>query len=341
MMSPTTRRAIFIWLITGCLLVAAMVVIGGITRLTGSGLSITKWDIVTGTLPPMSDAAWQQEFQHYRESPQYQQINSHFGVEDFKSIYWWEYLHRLVGRAIGMVFLLPFLYFVIRKKIDKPFAIKLFVIFILGGLQGFLGWAMVASGLVDKPYVSHYRLAAHLITAFITYAYTFWLALDVLFDAKTTSSSSKKPFGSLPLWLLGVTTLQIIYGAFVAGKKAGIGYNTWPKMGDKWVADGMNIIEPAYKNLLDNPIVLQFIHRTIALILVALVGWLWLSHRKKSMGGSQRFALKFIVFAILLQFTLGVLTLVYVVPIELAVLHQLGALFLYTAVVFLNHRNRG
>src|SRR4030095_465686 len=183
-LSIKNRTNIILWLFSGCFLIFVMVVVGGITRLTGSGLSIAKWDVVTGTVPPLNDAAWITEFSHYMETPQFKQINAHFGLDDFKQIYWWEYIHRLIGRLIGVVFIIPFLWFLFTKQLNREIIMKSLILFFMGGLQGFIGWYMVKSGLVDIPSVSHFRLALHLITAFTTFGLTFWFAFELIHTEK-------------------------------------------------------------------------------------------------------------------------------------------------------------
>jgi len=261
-----------------------MVVIGGITRLTGSGLSITEWKIITGTFPPLNEAQWQQEFAQYKLSPQFQKINSHFSIEEFKNIYWWEYLHRLVGRMIGLVFIIPFLFFWFKKHIDKKLLPKLIIIFLLGAWQGFLGWYMVASGLQNNPFVSHYRLAIHLINAFITFGYIFWVALDLHFEKKEKSTVNKNVL-RLSIVTFILLIVQIIYGAFVAGLHAGQIFNTWPKMGDEWIASS---VISAFKNdginsLVNEISTVQFIHRTLGLVVFCMIFFLWISRKKNKL----------------------------------------------------------
>jgi len=184
--SPSPDKSIIIWLLSGCLLIYLMVVVGGITRLSGSGLSITEWNVIMGAVPPLSQQDWQDTYQKYQQSPQFQKVNYDMKLDEFKSIFFWEYLHRLIGRLLGIVFIIPFFYFLVKKKLESNLIKKLLVIFLLGGLQGFIGWYMVKSGLIDNPHVSHYRLATHLITAFITFGFTFYVALGLIYE----------PFGS-------------------------------------------------------------------------------------------------------------------------------------------------
>lgn len=352
-MNKHANKIIIYWLFTGCLLIFLMVIVGGITRLTGSGLSITEWKVVTGTFPPMNENQWQQEFYKYQQSPQFKIINSNFSVEDFKGIYWWEYLHRLIGRMIGMIFLIPFIYFLIKKWVDKKLMPKLIIIFCLGGLQGTVGWLMVATGLQTAPHVSHFALASHLTVAFITFAYTFWVALDLIFENKNElvghAELSPKVIGKSDLsrYALAVLILlfvQIIYGAFVAGLKAGLVFNTWPKMGDEWIAESVPFTfeREGLSSLVYNLASVQFIHRTVAILLFALVSFLWMKRKNinYNLSVQQRNALNIAMAVVLMQFALGVFTLLYAVPIWLGVLHQAGAFVLLGAVVYLLHRLR-
>ena len=314
-----------------------MVVIGGITRLTGSGLSITEWKIVTGTLPPLSDEAWQKEFDAYKLIPQYKLINADFELSDFKQIYFWEYLHRLIGRIIGIVFLIPFLWFWIKKQLPPGFMKKALVLFALGGFQGFLGWFMVKSGLSENVYVSHYRLAIHLVSAFTVFGFTYWYALPFMSPSGGGDGGGLK---KLSIILFSVVILQIIYGAFVAGLKAGYGYPTWPKMGDQWFPDDIVVLEPLWKNFFEGPAGVQFIHRYIAYVVVILVGMLFYKARTSPISPEQKKIIYALGIIVLAQFTLGVLTLLYGVPIVIAVLHQTGAFFLFATTLLLIHRSR-
>ena len=258
------NKKVIYWLFTGCVLIFIMVIVGGITRLTDSGLSISNYKLITGTIPPIGEAEWQEAFELYQQYPEYQKLHSHFTLDDFKSIYFWEWLHRVIGRLIGLVFIIPFIYFLATKQLTKATIKKCMVLLILGGFQGFLGWYMVKSGLVDNPDVSHFRLAAHLTTAFLTFAATLWVALDIIFPDKKIVS---KKFRNLIIVGYLVLILQIIYGAFVAGLKAGLLHNHWPFMNEgKFMHETVYIFEPFYKNLIENPSGIQFIHRTFAYI---------------------------------------------------------------------------
>jgi heme a synthase len=336
-MNTNKYRPVIIWLFTGCFLVFAMVIIGGITRLTGSGLSITEWNVIMGSIPPLNHQDWVIAFEKYRLTPQFRIMNSGMSLEEFKSIFFWEYLHRLIGRIIGIVFIIPFLYFILKNMLNPWLTRQLIIIFLLGGFQGFLGWYMVASGLVDIPAVSHYRLAAHLITAFLTYGYILWVALTLIYGqrANIKTENEAKPFKSLSVTILSITVLQIIYGAFVAGLKMGKGYNTWPKMGSEWFPESI-FAHPTWKTFLQDWGV-QFVHRYIALILVVM-GVILYARFRKYPDASLKGSVIFFLCALAMQFTLGVFTLLYAAPVTLAVFHQMGGFVLLTSVIILVHR---
>ena len=278
-MKKDNKKVIY-WLLTGCVLIFTMVVIGGITRLTHSGLSISNYKLISGTLPPMNEAEWHEAFDLYKQYPEYQKLNNHFGLEDFKDIYFWEWLHRFIGRMIGLVFFIPFLYFIITKQLTSSTIKKSLILMALGAFQGFLGWYMVKSGLVDRPDVSHYRLAAHLTTAFLTFAYTFWVALDLMFPNK---KDIDKRFRNLVRIGLAVLLLQIIYGAFVAGLDAGFIHNHWPLMSEGKLIHETVYTEqqPLYKNFIEGKSGVQFVHRTLAYIVVIFIIIIW--YRAKQM----------------------------------------------------------
>ena len=268
-MNKDNKKVVY-WLILGCILIFVMVVVGGITRLTHSGLSMSNYKLISGTIPPMNEIEWQEAFELYKQYPEYQKLNYHFTLEDFKEIYFWEWLHRVIGRLIGLVFILPFIYFLIRKQLAKPTIKKCIILLFLGAFQGFLGWYMVKSGLVDRPDVSHYRLAAHLTTAFITFAFTFWVALDILYPNK---KEVVKSFRNLIRAGLAILILQIIYGAFVAGLDAGFIHNFWPMMSDgKFMHETVYMEQsPVIKNFIEGKSGVQFVHRILAYIVVVFV----------------------------------------------------------------------
>ena len=225
------NKPVIFWLLSGCVLLFIMVMVGGITRLTNSGLSMTDWHLVTDTFPPLSEEKWQHAFDEYKKFPEYQKINIHndFTLDDYKFIYFWEWFHRFIGRIIGLVFIVPFIYFLIKKKLDKPTILKCFVLLAMGAFQGFLGWFMVKSGLIDDPDVSHFRLSLHLTFAFITFAYTLWVALDLIHPQRNSPVKQLQKIARVALIILLV---QIIYGGFVAGLNAGLIHNSWPMMAD-------------------------------------------------------------------------------------------------------------
>ncbi|CAN5425168.1 COX15/CtaA family protein [soil metagenome] len=339
-MKNNPHRAIIIWLLSGCFLIYTMVVIGGITRLTHSGLSMVEWNPIIGSLPPMSDEAWQIPFEKYKQSPEYQLINNQFTLEEFKSIYCWEYIHRLLGRTIGVIFLLPFFYFLAKKKFDKPFLKKMYVLLLLGALQGVLGWFMVKSGLQKEPHVSHFRLAAHLISAFTVFGFTFWYALDLLYPTEIIENGRSKRIKRLSKILFASIVLQIIYGAFVAGLRAGLFYNTYPLMGDSYMPDTVSSFDTFWKNCLENPSGVQFLHRNIAIMVATLVVIVWIQTKKMIPTDLQRKAGNFMMAVLFVQFFLGIITLLYAVPVTLGVLHQTGAFFLFASSLFFMHSLR-
>lgn len=325
------------WLLTGCFLIFVMVVVGGITRLTHSGLSMSDYNLITGTIPPLNEAEWQEAFELYQQYPEYQKINYQFSLEDFKSIYFWEWLHRVLGRLIGIVFIVPFLWFLLKKQLSRKTIYKCLILLFLGGFQGFLGWFMVKSGLIDRPDVSHYRLAMHLTTAFITFAYTLWVALDLIYpDRKTVNTG----FRNLVRGGMVLLLLQIIWGAFVAGLDAGWIHNSWPLMSDgKLIHETVTIEQrPVWKNFVEGKSGVQFVHRYLAYIVVAIIGIIWYKGRKLANSTSQMNGLQSLATLVILQFVLGVFTLILQVPVWLGVLHQVMAFFLLASMTFTLHR---
>lgn len=335
-MKKDNKKVIY-WLLTGCFLIFIMVVVGGITRLTHSGLSISNYKLISGTLPPLNKLQWQEAFELYKQYPEYQKLNTHFTLEDFKDIYFWEWLHRFIGRLIGLVFLIPFVYFLITKQLSKSTVRKAVILFALGAFQGFLGWYMVKSGLIDNPNVSHYRLAAHLATAFVTFAYTLWVALDLMFPDK---KSIEKRFRNLVRWGLALLLLQIIYGAFVAGLDAGFIHNHWPMMSEgKFMHDTVYIEQtPLYKNFIEGKSGVQFVHRMLAYVVLIVVFAIWYKGKNNNLSTYQLKGLNALVIIVGLQFLLGVFTVLYQVPVWLGVAHQIGAFFLLAAMTFTLHR---
>ncbi len=327
-------QRVAIWLLICCALVFAMVVLGGVTRLTGSDLSMVDWKPVTGVLPPLTEAEWLKTFEMYQQSPEFQKVNSHMDVEAFKGIFWLEFLHRLLGRLIGVVFFVPFLVFVAKGYIGKHEWPKYLLMFVLGGMQGLIGWYMVKSGLVNDPHVSQYRLTTHLVAAFLIYAYMFWVALSLWWPR---SSSKRHPWFGTALALTSLVSITIVSGGFVAGLKAGKIFNTFPMMGDYWIPPGVMALEPAWRNLFDNPATVQFDHRILAIATFFVVVTFWTRIRKVDLPARAATAVHGLLAALLVQVSLGILTLLYFVPTALAATHQAVAMLLFTAALYLAH----
>ena len=338
-MTDSARRQVASWLLVCCIMIFGMVILGGATRLTGSGLSMVEWDPIFGILPPLDEQAWEDVFAKYRQSPEFRKINIGMDLHGFKSIYWFEYTHRLLGRAIGTVFFIPFLYFLVRRMLTKRLVPRLALAFVLGGLQGLLGWYMVKSGLVDHPHVSQYRLTAHLVLALLIYAWLMWLLFDLLLPDKApdrVSSGIKRA----AVFLLGLASLTIASGGFVAGLKAGLAYNTFPKMGDQWLPPAGWMLEPGWRNLFENIATVQFDHRLLAILTLVSVTLFWLSVEKQRLSAISRAGLHLMALAVFIQVGLGISTLLLHVPVWLGVAHQGGALVLLSTVLFVNHRLR-
>lgn len=328
------NRAVAIWLLVCCALVFAMVVLGGVTRLTGSGLSMVDWRPVTGILPPLNDSEWQRVFEMYQQTPEFQKKNAYMDVDNFKGIFWLEYLHRLFGRTIGLVFLLPFLYFVLQGHIRRAEFGKYALMFVLGGLQGVLGWYMVKSGLVDNPAVSQYRLTAHLVAAFLIYAYMLWVALTLLIPSGGTA---RHPWYGKTLALTTLISVTIVSGGFVAGLKAGKIYNTFPRMGEYWIPPEFFALEPAWRNIFDNMAAAQFNHRVVAILTFVLIVAYWFGLRKEDLPARIRRGVDALLHTAVLQIVLGISTLLLVVPMALAATHQAVGMLLFTVSLYLCH----
>lgn len=331
------NKPVIYWLLTGCALIFIMVAVGGITRLTHSGLSMSDYNLISGTLPPVNEKEWEAAFALYQQYPEYQNLNTHFTLADFKRIYFWEWLHRVLGRLIGIVFIVPFLFFWITKKLDRPTLKKCIVLLLLGTFQGVLGWYMVKSGLVDHPDVSHYRLAAHLTTAFVTFAYALWVALDLIYPIK---KEGRKGIRNLIRMAGVVLLLQIIWGAFVAGLDAGFIHNHWPLMNEgKWIHPTVYIEQrPLLNNFIKGKSGVQFVHRSLAYIMVGCVFLIGYKARNIPRTPLQTRGIQALFLLVLLQFLLGVFTLIYAVPLWLGMAHQIGAFFLLAATTFTLHK---
>ena len=335
--SDSQNRQVAIWLFVCCGLVFAMVILGGVTRLTGSGLSMVDWKPIMGWLPTLNDAEWQRAFDMYKLSPEFLKINSHMDVNAFKGIFWLEFLHRLLGRTIGIVFALPFIYFLAKGYVVRREWPKYLLMFVLGGLQGVLGWYMVKSGLIDNPHVSQYRLTAHLVAAILIYAYMFWVGLSLL-HAK--SDKQHHAWHGRTVLLTALVALTVVSGGFVAGLKAGEIYNTFPMMGSYWIPPGLLALEPVWRNLFDNMTTVQFDHRILAISTFVLIAVFWTKARKAEFTGRSRPATNALLVAATLQVMLGILTLLLSVPTVLAAAHQAVAVLLLTIALYLTHSLR-
>lgn len=331
------ERKVASWLLLLCGLVFLMVVLGGVTRLTGSGLSIAEWRPVTGILPPLSDEAWEETFARYRQTPEFRDVNASMDLAAFRGIFWLEYLHRLLGRIIGVVFLVPFVWFLWRGHIRREEWPKYALMFVLGGLQGLLGWYMVKSGLVDDPRVSQYRLTAHLVAAIAIYGYMLWIALSLLHPRR---SFSTHPWFGRTVALGVLVLVTVISGGFVAGLDAGLLYNTFPMMGNYWVPPGYGALEPAWRNLFENEAAVQFNHRVLAVTTFCVIVLYWWLARRQALPRRARIGSNALLHTALLQVALGISTLLFRVPIPLAAAHQAVALVLVTVVLYLCHATR-
>ncbi len=320
------------WLLFCASAVFLMVVVGGMTRLTQSGLSMVEWDPIMGIIPPLSHADWMDVFNKYRQSPEYLKINAGMSLDAFKTIFYWEYGHRVLGRIIGMIYFIPLVFFLIRGMIPAHWRLRLFALFLLGAAQGLMGWYMVKSGLVDVPHVSQYRLTAHLGLAIVIFACMFWFALDFLRGEHRHTNSDRR-YLQLTAASVAIVFLMILSGGFVAGTKAGFIMNTFPLMNGAWIPAGILQIEPAWRNIFENPITIQFLHRALAcLVLLTIVACAW-------QGRKQVFASRslFLLVAVGLQISLGISALVMRVPLVLGAAHQAGAVILIAVALYCAH----
>lgn len=342
-MDRFARRQVATWLFICAAMVFATLVVGGVTRLTHSGLSIVEWQPIVGTIPPLDTAEWEATFDKYKQTPEYAKVNHQMTLDEFKGIFWWEYFHRVLGRTIGMVFLFPFLYFLLRRKVDRTLAPKLVGIFILGGLQGAMGWYMVKSGLVDDPRVSQYRLTAHLSIAFVIFISMVWVALGLLRERVATASDEVAGLRRTGFWLALLTFYMVITGGFVAGIRAGKAYNTFPLMNGHVVPPEIWLPELGLLNLFNNMATVQFDHRLGAWLLAFLVPWFWLRLQRSAATARARFAGHMLLLALAAQISLGIATLLTFVPepvVALAAAHQGGAMVLLGIVLWVNHELR-
>ena len=342
MINQNPNKSVIYWLLTGCSLIYIMVVVGCITRLTHSGLSITDWSFM-GSIPPLSEADWLERFMKYQQSPEFLKVNFSMKLDEFKHIFFWEYIHRMIGRTMMYVFSIGLIILLIRKKIKKEMTPSLMLLFFMGAMQAVIGWWMVYSGLQDKPAVSHFGLATHLMSAFTLFAFTFWFALKLIYPK---DKIEKGEGVKLKWWLLSffvVLILQIIYGAFTAGFVEGNAskirpghiFNSWPKMGDSWMPEQVTMKDSFYLNFFENASGIQFVHRSLAIALCLLLALIWYKSNKLQLNKNQYQGITFLIYGITIQFILGVFTLLYQVPVVLGVLHQTGAFFLFASSVYL------
>lgn len=340
-MHQVARRPIALWLFICCAMVFATLVVGGVTRLTHSGLSIVEWQPIVGTIPPLNQAEWDATFDKYKKTPEYQKVNHQMSLDEFKGIFYWEYWHRVLGRAIGLVFFVPFLYFLLRRAIDSPLALKLGGIFVLGGLQGGMGWYMVKSGLVDDPRVSQYRLTAHLSIAFLIFISMLWVAMGLLAErSRRSTDSALRKLQRIGFWLAILVFYMIITGGFVAGIRAGKAYNSFPLMNGHIVPPEIFSIEPLYLNFFNNMATVQFDHRLGAWLLAALVPWFWLKIRSAQVSGTARLAANLLLLTLAIQIGLGITTLLLAVPVAWGAAHQGGSMIVFGVLLWLNHELR-
>jgi len=330
-LSRARPRSVARWLFVVAGLIVAMVVVGGITRLTESGLSITSWKPISGIVPPLTEAQWQAEFAGYRRIPEYAAFNQGMTLTGFKHIFFWEYAHRLLGRIIGLAFAAPLLWFAIRKQIPAGYGWRLVALLALGGFQGAIGWWMVASGLSVRTDVSHVRLAIHLLTALTILAGIVWTALDLRALHRSPLAHPARLTG-VAIAALALLVVQLLYGAFTAGLDAGYAFASWPLMGDALFPANVPMVDPGWRNAVDNPVVVQFIHRWWAFVTAA--GLVWLAVRATRTGAKAGW---WVIALVALQIVLGIATLLSGVQIDLAVAHQANAALLLIATVFAAH----
>jgi cytochrome c oxidase assembly protein subunit 15 len=331
------RRHVALWLLICCFMVAVMVLLGGLTRLTHSGLSMVEWEPIRGIIPPLTEADWQLFFEKYRQTPEYLKVNVGMSLADFKGIFWLEYIHRVWGRLIGFVFLLPFLWLALTGRVGKSLVPRLIGLFLLGAAQGGMGWFMVKSGLVDNPAVSHYRLTAHLGLALLIHAWMFWMALDILADLRPAPRRLGDLAAPSRRWvaiLTGLVVVTLLYGGLVAGLRAGLIYNTWPLMDGSLIPKGL-FATGAHEAFEDHMSV-QFIHRTLGELtfVVAILGWFGAYRR---LGRNCPVSVHAVAAMAFVQVILGIATLLLVVPVWLASAHQMGAMALLTLCLWAMH----
>lgn len=335
--SHASRKPIAIWLLICCAMVFCTLVVGGVTRLTESGLSIVEWQPLLGAIPPLSHEDWLILFEKYKQIPQFHQVNHDMDLAGFQFIFWWEWAHRQIGRVIGLVFFIPLVWFWVRGRIPQGYKWKLVGFLILGGLQGAMGWYMVKSGLVNDVRVSQYRLTAHLGMAFLVFGLMFWTALGLL---RERSDYPATPAGvrRFALWVLAIVSVMVLSGGFVAGIRAGLAYNTFPLMNGHFIPADLFVLDPWWLNFFNNITTVQFDHRMIAYVLMLLVPALWWKVQRNA--PQARGAANAMLGMLVIQVSLGIATLLHHVPVSLASLHQAGAMVLFAKLIWLNHKLR-
>lgn len=328
-------RQIATWLILCAAVILGMILLGGATRLTGSGLSMVEWKPLIGIIPPLGEQAWLETFDRYKQFPEYQKVNLGMSLDAFKSIFMYEYLHRVLGRLIGMLFFFPFMVFAIKGRIRPGLMPKLVAMFIMGGAQGLLGWYMVKSGLVNDPHVSQYRLTAHLGVAVLIYAYMLWVVFDLLRD--NIEATPPAPYAGYSRVLVALVYLMILSGGLVAGTRAGFAYSTWPLMGISFIPEGLYSGTPAWLAAFEDITTIQFNHRMFAYLLLLLISSFALLVYRSTSSTSVRKGLGLLILALFAQLALGISTLLLHVPVVVAVAHQGGAVILLTAILYVSH----
>jgi cytochrome c oxidase assembly protein subunit 15 len=337
----SSTRAIVAWLCACAALVFAMVVVGGVTRLTHSGLSITEWQPIVGTLPPLTAGDWNDAFSKYQATPEFRDVNHAMTLVEFQRIFWWEYFHRLLGRAIGFVFLVPYLWFLVRSRIPRGYAWPLAGIFLLGGLQGAVGWLMVKSGLVDDPRVSPFRLTAHLGLAFAIFAAMVWTAMSLAFPRRADPLLPEvRRARAFAYAIACLVFVMVLLGGFVAGIRAGFAYNTFPLMNGHAVPPEILMLAPWWKNFFWNMATVQFDHRAVGWLLAFTVPLLWWRLQAPALPRRARIGGTALLAMLAVQLCLGIATLIYVVPLPLAAMHQASAVILFALALNVAHSLR-
>lgn len=328
-------RQIATWLILCAAVIFGMIVLGGVTRLTNSGLSMVEWKPLVGAIPPLSEQAWLEVFAKYKLFPEYQKVNYGMDLAAFKSIFMYEYLHRLLGRFIGVLFFVPMVYFAMKGRVSRALLPKLWLLLALGALQGLLGWYMVKSGLVNDPRVSQYRLAAHLGLAVVIYGFMLWLVFDLLFPRGDSPGAGR--YAKFSRVLTALVYLMILSGGLVAGTRAGFAYDTWPLMGISFIPEGLYELAPFWLSAFEDITTIQFNHRIFAYVLFVLINGFAVLAWRAGTGPRGKLGLLLLVSALLLQVVLGINTLLLHVPVWLAACHQAGAVLLLSATLFVSH----